>query len=1281
MGLASTINKVLVNQKFYKAQKCISTGNIEQAILILNNILNLHPEALTELTKLDFDRAKKYNEIDGFKTAIDNRDNFTEGISNGDSFRNALYNIEQELNQRISLGIKKKDLSTAYEYAKLLVYLNNSVPYNIKRYEEVKLAYALSIKTSNVYKTKTLLSELFVSGGKYDNSIIDKVAEEMYNLAKIFYSGLYDYTHCNDLCKLLFTKDERSVGLYLDNCVQHITQLEMNKPELTLFFKQLNQFSDVNKATAYYAQILHKSETAKLEYVDYILQLSDSYAQNKEFDKSIDIINDALETVYDKRLIDRKIDIIKKFPRIKIYYKITLLMPLIGKHEDAEPMLAQSYLELCRLEKSTDKKRKWLEKSFAFKAKHSKFFNVELYKDTFQNTLTELLSLAQEYSDIGYYDDAYDILSMLYSHYSSPEPLKKYCELKVMESRNCSSYAKKISLLESAVESSNRISEEYLPVDYTPEEVLLEILLNAKKQIKTIESPVEKNNVLKKAYLFVEKYMNDSADPDFLKQLNETKEIIVQFLVEEGRQLEKENRMDEALQIYKSIKKQYGFYFDAETRYFICLLKTTDDISKNDHARIKSLVKEKSDANVRDLAYRYSLYLLKKGDRQNEAGLIIDRHLPQTHASAGIRNYCNNEFVKGALVELDRFNRDLSLMNTGYLSLDDAQKLFNSLNNLEENVAGKLPDLKGKFDDQKGTIKNYILKKLFESEEYTKALDIIVDNETEIHENNLLLHNAAVAVYGIVQSGSLNSSNYKKIISTWITAVYQDILFIDSLHYTSWDKQYMFTLAESLGRINDNNNLPENVNYNDPIDGTVSIGEVQKNLLTDFKHLLTDTSLYSDSQTMEFERFYEQEIEAVTDLFALKMENSSFNATPYFSTSHKPISAGIEKSLENELESTDIDIEAALEVGLKYGFQTKKYKDFQSAKSICNKLIHSAEKLNQPEVSKNFTRNNVSQTKEYPKLYHQLILKIRSILDRQIKTEIEFDKIYKTYLFICKAIDDNTLSFILSNYSNKYVIARLNDENSGYKKSQGLNILFNMFSLIENNNQLNNNILLVINAAIRDIVSGEDPSLLKIIFESPYFKRFEENIIQEIDNHLQSLMLIGNSEKIESLIGKLQLKVSPTNRDKVNLIKQKKNDLFIDIELSQIIDKVNAGRLSHPDALSQMQTLYEKYPEHQRLCDNIVTMCEILIDDEIIGCGLRSDRVKYLLDLFIANRSATLKSSANKLVAKYNSIINQLDRTNKVLMIDSSNYYMGTSLNEKGLALKEGLNYYKKMSQ
>jgi len=1155
MGPISTIKKVFINFQFSKAQKCIAKGSKEQAILILNKIINTHSEALTELTQLDFEYAKKYNDADLFRVAIDNRYNYTDEITNRDSFWSVLFNIEKEINQRITLYSKRGDIANAYEYAKLLVHLNGSKPFNVNKLGEMKLAYAVSLKTSNFYKAKELLTELLASTARYPDSINHKVVSEIYRLAETLKNNLSDYSHCNDLCKLLFDKDKRSLPLYLDNCAQNIKQLELNKEELNLFYKLLNQLPVANTIKKYYAQIVTKSESAKREYVNYIIQLSGPYADRKELDQSIAILNEGIATVNDQRLFDRKIEIIKKYPNVKFYDRITLLMSLVGKQEDAEPLLAQLYVELARREKPLDKKRKWIEKALAFKTKNSHVFNEKLYSGIFQNTLSEMLALAQGYSEIGYFEDAYKVLSMLYSYYSSPEALKVFWKIKIIESRNCSLYKKKVSVLESAVEYSNKLSKEYLHINYPQEDILIEILSIAKNQVKVIKSTVEKNSVLKKACLFVEKYKHNSAN--LLTQLNEIKDLIAHSIFEEGTGLEKEDRIEEALLIYRSVKKQYGFYPEIEARIFICRLKTGEEISKNDCSQIESLLKEKPDAYTQDLAYRYALYLLKKGNRYREVNDIIEHYLPQTQASAPIRKYCKNELIKQALSELDQFNQRLALMNEGNLSIADTQTLLNSLSNLEKTVAAELPDLKGKFLALKDILNNYILKKLFETDKYIRILDFITETDIEFYKNNTSLHNAAAAAYGTAQTGKLNASNYKRIISIWITAVFQDVLFVDSIRYTSWTDQSVFSLYESLGGTGKRDNLPANVDYSDPNDGAVSIGEVQKNRVEDFKKFLTDTSFYSDSQIIEFERFYEQEIKAITDLFALQLKTPCFHATPCFCESNKPLFSAIEKSLENEFGRSGVDSEAVLEIGLTYGLEAKRYKDFQSAKSICNRLTSLTENLNYQEMENQYTSNTMALLKKYPVLYNRFIAKIRSEFEKQIKSEIGFERIHKSYSLICKVTGDTTLNFMLSNYSNKYV----------------------------------------------------------------------------------------------------------------------------DNELSRIIDKVNNKALNHINAMSQLYGLYQKYPNHSKLCDNIIILCDLLIEEEIVGRSTHSRQAKNMLDQLIINRSATLKISANKMATKYNETINQLDPTNRILMTGMSDSYNGMSLNEAGLAIKEGLNYYRKMAQ
>ena len=620
------LTKGLKNYYFSKAQKLITQGDTDEATRILKSIIHFHPKALTELTKLDFVEAKKYNDANLFKNAIDNRNHFNESISEMHSLNVVLKQIQQEIHQRVNVNFEKGNYLKAYEFAYLLLYLNNSNQNNLNRYGEATLAYATSlINTHDINRAKELLSYLFVSASKYTNSINSEVISTIYYLAMVYKNRENGYSQCNDLCKLLFEKDNRSLPLYLDNCVQNINQIELINKEASFFYQQLNQLPE-NDAKNYYAQIIRKSESAKSEYINYIIHLSNFYANKNELDKSINSLNEGIAMIIDKKLINQKVAIIKMFPENRNNDKINLLKTLIGRHEDAQPLLAQIYLELADVETSLDKKRDWMIKAMDFNTNHNIPFNTELYKRIFPKTLTKLLSLAQGYSQIGYFEDAYDILNLLYVHYSSSEPLSKFCEIKIIEARNCSSYKRKISLLENTVEFAREISKRYLLGDYIAENVLIEILLNAKNQVKGIANRIEIFNILNKAYTFAKNYKNDSAD--LLKHQNEVKGLIVHFLFEEGKQLERENKNDEVLCIYKFIQEQYGFCFDVEIRICLCQLKIGGRISETDNTRIVSLLKEKSDANTQDLAYRYALYLLKIGNRYKEASKIIEQYLP-----------------------------------------------------------------------------------------------------------------------------------------------------------------------------------------------------------------------------------------------------------------------------------------------------------------------------------------------------------------------------------------------------------------------------------------------------------------------------------------------------------------------------------------------------------------------------------------------------------------------------------------------------------------------------
>ena len=111
-------------------------------------------------------------------------------------------------------------------------------------------------------------------------------------------------------------------------------------------------------------------------------------------------------------------------------------------------------------------------------------------------------------------------------------------------------------------------------------------------------------------------------------------------------------------------------------------------------------------------------------------------------------------------------------------------------------------------------------------------------------------------------------------------------------------------------------------------------------------------------------------------------------------------------------------------------------------------------------------------------------------------------------------------------------------------------------------------------------------------------------------------------------------------------------------------------------ALSEVYKLYQKNPDNARICENLVTLCEMCIFEYVIKDAYGASSVKTTLNSLQNNMSSTFRAKASKLAKAYNDIWSTLPPTTKMLL-NGSGMAMGQSLNDKGYALKAGLNYLK----
>lgn len=165
-------------------------------------------------------------------------------------------------------------------------------------------------------------------------------------------------------------------------------------------------------------------------------------------------------------------------------------------------------------------------------------------------------------------------------------------------------------------------------------------------------------------------------------------------------------------------------------------------------------------------------------------------------------------------------------------------------------------------------------------------------------EDNTVFRNISIASLGLIESEFSDEQILKQAVATCLTAIYSDRLFVKSLDYTSWDDKYEFTLDGSLGQTNYDSydELPENVNFNSPIDNTnIAIKDVQNSLLT---RLEASVRKYHP----ELEPFCNNEKDALDKIIELRLDKSYILASPQLCRTLASIRMSIENAFEYELE-------------------------------------------------------------------------------------------------------------------------------------------------------------------------------------------------------------------------------------------------------------------------------------------------------------------------------------------------------------------------------------------
>lgn len=667
----------------------------------------------------------------------------------------------------------------------------------------------------------------------------------------------------------------------------------------------------------------------------------------------------------------------------------------------------------------------------------------------------------------------------------------------------------------------------------------------------------------------------------------------------------------------KDEKRAMLYLVKAECRMLICKLKAGLLVETDETAIVNCLSRDIDTSIEGDLAYRFAYYLLEHM-RPAEAKKIIKTYIPNEKE---LLDLCEDIFIRCAESDLKEFNDKLTLIQNGEMTSEDAKVFLANIDSYCEKISAYLSDTKDKFSTYKDLVQNYILHTYFNEEKYAEAYAYLRTTCKHFLQDDQSFRNVAIASLGMVENKTASDENIKFAISTWISAIFKDRLFVKSLDYTTWDNAYTFTLKDCLGS-SDFNKLPDNVNYDNPVDNQIiSIKEVQLSLLNRM-----ETAIRNNYP--QYESFFNDEKSALEALVDLNLDVKCPLVAPYISHTFKAYRNAIKNSFSADLEQDYDNREQILSLGVKYGFDDEVYANYKKAMNIVDSCKKALQSLDAATNSAAF--QDVSSVSKYAELQSSLKSYVANAMSTAEKRNIGYVQYFDLFYNICIKMKDDTLSFTCARYMNSEIVGRLNAGTMELR--DGANYLYRLYLLAPTNIQVKENLQGVLrNLAVECEIKGnqQDISLLN-------------SIIQRTGNTFLSAVTEG--------------------------------------KIGGIINKFNDDKISSVDALKQTYSIYCKCSSNELVCKTLVDLCLRCIHEHIIGDTSTSSKVQTLLDQIANNKSVEFTKQSIIMVIEFNKIWKNLNTQNKLLLVSNNGSIGQVSLNSKGFALKEGLLYMLKLA-
>lgn len=788
----------------------------------------------------------------------------------------------------------------------------------------------------------------------------------------------------------------------------------------------------------------------------------------------------------------------------------------------------------------------------------------------------ELNSYAVKLADalfvIGEKEKAFELLL----YYPCVESCDKYCTLKLTQAESEDSVAKSLNVIFKAVEESC--------VYGGIRDILSSFtnLLTTTIRYAVSKSEHQFSNIaiqdLESCVQLIKTNAGCRAESILTPVMSRLHDLCIQT----AREMEEEHNYTDASKLYKKANDS-SKDITAIIRSAICIVK--DEKSHIDECRkaYTAVMPSVSCRETMDLAYRYSLRLVKVGEL-SEARKIAEEVLQDS----SVVELCESYRLRLVKQDIVTFNERINSLKKGTMSLDEAVLFKQSIPQIAEKVGKDYPDYKSKILSYLMFVDSCILRMKIYNGRAAEAFDSIRGEVRDILSDRNILKRLVVAAMAAIEGNELSESNYKEIISVWLSGIYMDQLLVESLEQTTWDDGYTFTLTDSFGCSGEDDyaNLPENVNFEEKSDSCIAIADVQRVLLERGESVISEQG----GNFYDFFRDQKSAIDSLRDLFRDAERCALLPPFMYDNGRHgeyrealRTFLDGAAKRLPGLIFTGDGFVfgdpdETPYVVGYTYGFVDGDYWKYHVAQESMKACLAAAESLKNIRTS--FSHVQIEQVSSFNGLRSKFIEGLKSAFDSHMSGGKSVSALLPPLSYICNAVDDDNLSYKLTDYVNGCVVRKLNAHE--IPEEEGLPLLLDAYDVFHGNDQLKTNISKVLENVVFKHLSGDTVNTISSLLSRS--KDFHSTVLDSFNDQTMMLVVMtGNRSAAEGVLDSIK---TASNSSKIASLKRKLLELEVQKELSQIIDDVNEKRVTTLSAFRKMEKLYSDHPNMERVYEN-----------------------------------------------------------------------------------------------